>query len=273
MRPLLLLDVDGVLMPVGGSVPRGFVRHETDRYDVVISEVHGVWLRSLTPLFELMWVTTWGASASEVLGTLLDLPDMDAVALGDMPREGTRKLAAVSVFVGDRPFAWVDDELYDDAFEWAATREASTLLVRTSPMVGLQRGRRQGSAGSSANDWPRSQPDRCRCSGPRHSCRSAAQGRAGCVHAGNDLGRGHGTARPEDFYAAFFDRSRGVVSDYGGRNLDALADDLSRSGRAAGRRVAGLGRVTRSTRRLVRPGARQHSPTTEIIRSVEVQLR
>jgi hypothetical protein len=138
VRPLLLLDVDGVLLPVGGSVPRGFVRHRTGRYDVVISQVHGVWLRSLKPLFELAWVTTWGASASEVFGTLLDLPNMSAVALGNMPRDGTRKLAAVSAFVGDEPFAWVDDELYDDAFEWAARRAEPTLLVRTSPTVGLR---------------------------------------------------------------------------------------------------------------------------------------
>jgi hypothetical protein len=138
VRPLLLLDVDGVLMPLGGSVPRGFTRHRTDHYDVVISELHGVWLRSLTPLFELMWVTTWGASASEVFGTLLDLPDMGALALGDMPREGTRKLTSVAAFVSDRPLAWVDDELYDDAIGWASKRAAPTLLVRTSPMVGMR---------------------------------------------------------------------------------------------------------------------------------------
>jgi large subunit ribosomal protein L1 len=34
---LLLLDIDGVLMPLGGSVPQGFVRHRTDHFDVVIA--------------------------------------------------------------------------------------------------------------------------------------------------------------------------------------------------------------------------------------------
>ena len=30
----------------------------------------------------------------------------------------------------------------------------------------------------------------------------------------------------EEFYAAFFEATAGVVPDYGGRNLDALVDDL-----------------------------------------------
>src|SRR6185437_2957889 len=59
LRPLLLLDVDGVLSPLGGAVPPGYARHRTDRYDVVVSQRHSEWLRSLTPLFELTWATTW----------------------------------------------------------------------------------------------------------------------------------------------------------------------------------------------------------------------
>ncbi len=138
MRPLLLLDVDGVLMPLGGSVPPGFVRCTTDHYDVVFSKRHGVWLRSLTPTFELMWATTWGESASQVFGMLLDLPEMNALTLEALSRDGTRKLPAVKEFVGDRPLAWVDDELYEDALEWASLRAAPTLLVRTSGSVGLR---------------------------------------------------------------------------------------------------------------------------------------
>ncbi len=32
---------------------------------------------------------------------------------------------------------------------------------------------------------------------------------------------------PEDFYAQFFGAAQGLMPDYGGRNLDALDDDLS----------------------------------------------
>jgi RNAse (barnase) inhibitor barstar len=31
---------------------------------------------------------------------------------------------------------------------------------------------------------------------------------------------------PDDFYAQFFAATRGLLPDYGGRNLDALHDDL-----------------------------------------------
>jgi RNAse (barnase) inhibitor barstar len=31
---------------------------------------------------------------------------------------------------------------------------------------------------------------------------------------------------PADFYASFFNATAGMIPDYGGRNLDALADDL-----------------------------------------------
>jgi RNAse (barnase) inhibitor barstar len=31
---------------------------------------------------------------------------------------------------------------------------------------------------------------------------------------------------PDDFYVQFFDVMRGLIPDYGGRNLDALNDDL-----------------------------------------------
>ena len=59
------------------------------------------------------------------------------VPLNDLQRTGTRKLAAVDHYAGDRPLAWVDDELYDDAQNWAQARPARTLLVRTRAAVGL----------------------------------------------------------------------------------------------------------------------------------------
>jgi hypothetical protein len=87
----------------------------------------------------LTWGTTWNYRAQTVFGPLLDLPTMNVLELGPLPRNGTRKLAAVQAFVGTRPFAWVDDELFDDAREWARQRAQPTLLIRPSPGVGLTR--------------------------------------------------------------------------------------------------------------------------------------
>lgn len=137
MRPLLILDVDGVLSPTGRSVPPGFERVAPDTYDVVISRQHGQWLLSLTSLFEPVWGITWGDAANDVFGSVLRLPPWPVIPLQDLPRGGTRKLTAVSAFVGDRAAAWVYDELYDDARAWADSRPAPTLLVATRGSVGL----------------------------------------------------------------------------------------------------------------------------------------
>lgn len=137
MRPLLILDVDGVLSPTGRSIPPGFERVTSEDFDVVVSPRHGEWLRSLTSLFDPVWGTTWGDAANAVFGSVLALPVWPVIPLVDLPRDGTRKLPAVSRYVGDRPLAWVDDELYDDARAWAESRPASTLLVATRGSVGL----------------------------------------------------------------------------------------------------------------------------------------
>src|SRR4051812_4374976 len=139
MRPLLLLDVDGVLTPTGNAVPPGFERRSTTAFSVVVREEHGEWLRLLSDVYELVWATTWGDSANEVYGTIHGLDEMPVVPLGYLPRAGTRKLAAVARYVGARPFAWVDDELYDDAESWARARVSPTLLVRTCGSVGLSK--------------------------------------------------------------------------------------------------------------------------------------
>lgn len=136
-RPLLLLDVDGVLQPVGASVPPGYERFTGSDSEVVLNRQHGVWLVELSSLFDIVWATTWGASANRFIGRRLGLPDLPQVDLSDLPRTGTRKLAAVAEHVGELPVAWIDDELYDDAFAWAESRPSPTLLLRTSAGVGM----------------------------------------------------------------------------------------------------------------------------------------
>lgn len=136
-RPLLLLDVDGVLQPVGRAVPPGYQRYEDEHSTAVLSPTHGDWLRELATSFDLVWATTWGSNANGAIGRRLGLPTLAHLELGTLPRDGTRKLGAVQAAVGDRPLAWIDDELYDDAEAWAATRSAPTLLIRTAAGVGL----------------------------------------------------------------------------------------------------------------------------------------
>jgi hypothetical protein len=139
LKPLLLLDVDGVLAPLltGGTVPDGFAEHTVMGDRLLLSQLHGEWLVALSDDFELVWATSWEDDA-QAIAPLLGLPtNMPVIRLGDVEQPGTWKLAAIARYVGDRPLAWVDDDLGEDAFEWAGARSAPTLLLRADPRIGL----------------------------------------------------------------------------------------------------------------------------------------
>lgn len=138
-RPYLLIDVDGVLNPFGtGRRPNGFARHELLGYDVWLSPRHGLWLNALATWFDLVWATTWEHDAPRLIAPILKLPTNFPVIEFGQPEGGeTWKLPDVDRFAGNRPLAWIDDDLWGDAFTWADRRNAPTLLIRTSSRVGL----------------------------------------------------------------------------------------------------------------------------------------
>jgi hypothetical protein len=137
-RPYLLLDVDGVLNPLAPKRPPGFLRFELSGFEVFLSKRHGTQLNALARWFDLVWATTWEHDAPLLIAPALGLPRNLPVIEFDRGRvDETWKLHAVRDFVGDRPFAWVEDELGPDAFSWAEQRESQTLLIQTDPIVGL----------------------------------------------------------------------------------------------------------------------------------------
>jgi hypothetical protein len=104
-KPLLLLDVDGVLNPYPGS-PDGSSN------------------TSSSPAMPSRFV--WRL----------------CTATGAMPAPPIRpedKVAPVDASVGERPAAWLDDLVSAAAREWAAGRTAATLLIEVDPSVGLTR--------------------------------------------------------------------------------------------------------------------------------------
>ncbi len=137
-RPYLLIDIDGVLSPLNrGTKPAGFERHELAGYDVWLNQQHGDWLRALGTWFGLVWATTWEHEA-RLLASVLFLPlDLPVIEFDRDSEDYTWKLSDVRSFVGDRPLAWIDDDLWKDAFEWAEGRIAPTLLIRVAPHRGL----------------------------------------------------------------------------------------------------------------------------------------
>lgn len=142
-RPLLLLDVDGVISLFGfdhAAPPAG-------RYQLVDGITHflsvraGEHLRRLSEGFELAWCTGWEEKANEYLPQALGLDGpLPHVVFdpSDRPAQAHWKLGGIDRHVEpSRPLAWVDDAHDDGCVRWAAARPAPTLLVTTDPAVGL----------------------------------------------------------------------------------------------------------------------------------------
>ena len=142
-HPLLLLDVDGVLNPFAvrpGVVPPGFTEYTLLGYRVLLTARHGEWLAPFREWFEVAWATTWELDANALIAPRVGLPaDLPVVRFGDVDRTAGWKLPAVAAFCGDRPVAWIDDDLGREADDWARARAAPTLLLRADPEVGLAR--------------------------------------------------------------------------------------------------------------------------------------
>jgi HAD domain in Swiss Army Knife RNA repair proteins len=139
-RPLLLMDVDGVLNPFPNT-PAGFREYdffpEADG-PVRLSALHRDWLHELASVYEVVWATGWGENANRVLAPFFGLPRLPVIPLP--PRfEPSDKVPAIDAFAGDRAAAWVDDIVTVDAREWAANRAFPMLLLEIDSAIGLRR--------------------------------------------------------------------------------------------------------------------------------------
>ena len=137
-KPLLLLDVGGVLSPYGMTPPADFSEREIGGFWVVWTDRHTPRMARLSERFELVWATTWEQYANQALAPELGLGKLPVIRF-TRGKTATRKLDTIREWVGDRPAAWIDDDLYEDAFSWAADRdrEIPTLLVKATPSIGL----------------------------------------------------------------------------------------------------------------------------------------
>src|SRR4051794_11631664 len=140
--PTLLVDVDGVLSLFGFdhvAPPPGFPTL-VDGTPHWLSPGAAGHLNRLSRTFECVWCTGWEERAEEHLPRLLGLPGgWTHPSFRSRPEDRAHwKLAAIDAHVGaSRPVAWVDDAHDAACAEWAANRPGPTLLVPTSPAVGL----------------------------------------------------------------------------------------------------------------------------------------
>jgi hypothetical protein len=139
-RPILLVDVDGVLNPwLADGCPPGFGVYDFFPGErVLLSPGHGELLLSLAQAYELMWATAWEHRANRLICPVLSLPQLPVI---EFPLSGRdlffRKLPSVVDAVGDRPCAWIDDEHRPDHYTWAESRGVPTLIVDIDPAEGL----------------------------------------------------------------------------------------------------------------------------------------
>ncbi len=110
-RPLLLMDVDGVLA-LRAPAPARYLEYtivaKTGRSDRVwLHPDHGRWLMSLAEQFDVVWATGWEQDAPRLLGGLLGIPAFPFLEFTDRPLYGRHfaKLPDVRTLVMDRPLA------------------------------------------------------------------------------------------------------------------------------------------------------------------------
>jgi hypothetical protein len=140
-KPLLLVDIDGVISLFGGQLTaKAGSFHSIDGMPHFLSATAAAHLLQLADDFDLVWCSGWEEKADEHLPHLLGLPrGLPHLRFERDVRRGNAhwKLAAIDAYARERPLAWIDDALSDACHEWAAARAAPTLLVRTEPADGL----------------------------------------------------------------------------------------------------------------------------------------
>jgi hypothetical protein len=142
-RPVLALDVDGVISLFGFEGPIG---EAPGRFHLINGMAHcipdgiGRMLEQLAPQYEIVWATGWEDRANERLPEILGLPgELPFLTFDGRARFGTAhwKIEAIDRYAGERPVAWVDDSMDETCRAWADERSAPTLLVGTESDLGL----------------------------------------------------------------------------------------------------------------------------------------
>ena len=159
MKPLLFVDVDGVLSLFSSPHEPPPLRPDTHfHYEQGIGHLIALdncrRLVELQDLYELVWATGWEEKANGDLYRLAGLPAPLPVVRfdrgkGKYDHQAHWKLGAIEEHAGSRPMAWIDDAHDDACREWAAARPAPTLLVEVDPRNGLDEIARDQLAG-----WP-----------------------------------------------------------------------------------------------------------------------
>lgn len=144
MKPLILLDIAGVLNPVAHPHSAG------DGPELSLPEAKVSLVQRLSKCGRIAWVSTSPADQTAELESQLQL-EVEPLRVELEMRESdvdepTPKLRAVTRWLADKDAAgkadwdavvWIDDVLGPDAHEWADGFAQPVLLKKTSPEEGL----------------------------------------------------------------------------------------------------------------------------------------
>ena len=153
-RPLLYLDVDGVISLFGFHEPYGLTTGDAPFSDCPPGRLHsingvmhyisgacGAHLRELARRYDLVWATGWEETANDYLPHLLGLPGaLPVVTFDGRVAAGAAhwKIDAIANHAGDtRPLAWIDDNVDETCHTWAERRAGPTLIVETVRHEGM----------------------------------------------------------------------------------------------------------------------------------------
>jgi hypothetical protein len=154
LRPLLLLDVDGVLNAINNSQNHKLYNIRTVEtpggFSVKIRMRHELtdWIFELTEYYVPVWCTMWGHDANLLLAPLLELPDLPVIECSYSRKGFGRpdgchdKVTSIEKEVSDRAFAWLDDEITSKDLDWACVRTkkvSPTKFMKITETFGLQR--------------------------------------------------------------------------------------------------------------------------------------
>lgn len=142
-RPILAVDVDGVISLFGFDEPPG---RDVARFELIDGMVHCISLRAgerlqrLARHYDLIWATGWEDKANDYLPQMLGLPELPHLSFDGAARFGSAhwKLGPLDEYTKGRPMAWVDDNFDESCYEWARERPEPTLLVPTESQLGLE---------------------------------------------------------------------------------------------------------------------------------------
>jgi hypothetical protein len=137
-KPLLFVDIDGVLSLFGfpsSAVPERCSWHQVDGIVHLLSHDAATSLLDLAEFFDPVWCTGWKERANDHLPHVLGVGPYPHLIFGESPEHW--KLAAVVEHAGQRPLAWIDDDVNDAVRDWARARPVPTLIVETQPASGL----------------------------------------------------------------------------------------------------------------------------------------